>query len=106
MPYTCRADSGQFVVSAAGKRFNCRMGTKPAKSKVPSCICVTGMARGRSSPVRTSVNADRAEHTVASGAWNGGLMDEIMEGVKTSTLGLVGVSPGGVIRDVKRGKND
>jgi hypothetical protein len=52
------------------------------------------------------VNADKAEQTVASGAWKGGLMDEIMEGVKTRTLGLVGVSPGGVIREVRRGKND
>lgn len=45
------------------------------------------MESGRSSPSRTSVNAARAEHTVASGAWNGGLMDEMMDGVKTSTFG-------------------
>ena len=50
-------------------------------------MCVTGIPKGRSSPVRTSVNADNAEHTVASGAWKGGLMDEIIEGVKTRTLG-------------------
>lgn len=84
----------------------CRVGTKPAKSKVPNCICVTGIASGLSSPVKTSVNADRAEQTVASGAWKGGLMDEIMDGVKTRTLGVVGVSPGGVIRDVNSGRKD
>lgn len=45
------------------------------------------MARGRNSAVKTSVKAERAEHTVASGAWKGGLMEDIMEGVKTNTLG-------------------
>jgi hypothetical protein len=33
------------------------------------------------------VKADRAEQTVASGAWKGGFMDDVMEGVKTRTLG-------------------
>jgi hypothetical protein len=48
---------------------------------------VTGMASGRSSAARTSVNAERAEQTVASGAWKGGLMEEMIEGVKTRTFG-------------------
>lgn len=77
----------------------------PEKSKVPSWMCVTGMARGRSSAVSTSVNAESAEQTVASGAWNGGLMEEMMDGVKTSTLG-VAFSPWGVILDVRSGKKD
>jgi len=75
---------------------------------------VTGMASGRSSAVRTSVKAERAEQTVASGAWKGGLMDEMMEGVKTSTLGggVPGLSEeedddeGGPRRAVKRGRKD
>ena len=62
------------------------------------------MASGRSSAVRTSVNADRAEQMVASGAWKGGLMDDIMEGVKTRTLGGV-ESPLGLSRAVRRGRN-
>jgi hypothetical protein len=65
---------------------------------------VTGMSRGLSSAVRTSVKADKAEHTVASGAWNGGLIDEMIEGVKTRTLGGIHFSPMGFKRDVSRGK--
>jgi hypothetical protein len=66
---------------------------------------VTGMSRGLSSAVRTSVKADKAEHTVASGAWNGGLIDEMMEGVKTRTLGGIHFSPMGFKRDVSSGRN-
>lgn len=80
-------------------------GVKPEKSKVPSCMCVTGMSSGRSSAVRTSVKADSAEHTVASGAWKGGLMDEMMLGVKTRTLGGVHFSPTGCRRVVRSGRN-
>lgn len=53
--------------------------------------------------MRTSVKAERAEHTVASGAWKGGLMDEMMEGVKTRTLGGWNCSEG-PRRAVKRGR--
>lgn len=64
------------------------------------------MPSGRSSAVRTSVKADRAEQTVDSGAWKGGLMEEMMEGVKTRTLGL-GLScsdDGGPRRLVRSGR--
>lgn len=47
------------------------------------------MLNGLNSAVSTSVKALKAEHTVASGAWKGGLMEEMMEGVNTSTLGGV-----------------
>jgi hypothetical protein len=68
-------------------------------------MCVTGIPSGRSSAVRTSVKAERAEQTVASGAWNGGLIDEMMEGVKTRTLGLGrSLSEGGARRAVRRGR--
>lgn len=64
------------------------------------------------------MKADRAEHTVDSGAWKGGLMDEMMEGVNTRTLGLfapvcsplplppgcVGGAGRGVKRDVRSGR--
>lgn len=66
------------------------------------------------------MNAERAEHTVASGAWKGGLMEEMIEGVKTSTLGdgvsvtVLSLSPsllgveggggGGARRDVRSGR--
>lgn len=63
------------------------------------------MSRGRSSAVRTSVKADRAEQTVASGAWKGGLMEEMMEGVKTRTLGGTHFSPMGPSLDVSSGRN-
>jgi len=33
------------------------------------------------------VKADKAEQTVASGAWKGGLIELIIDGVKTRTLG-------------------
>lgn len=79
-------------------------GWKPEKSKVPSWTWVTGMPRGRSSAVRTSVKAERAEETVASGAWKGGLMEDMMDGVKTRTLGGVHFSPGGHRRLVRRGR--
>lgn len=82
-----------------------REGTKLEKSKVPSCMCVTGILRGRSSAVKTSVKAERAEHTVASGAWNGGLIEEIIEGVKTRTLGGIHFSPIGCRRDANSGRN-
>ncbi len=78
---------------------------KPEKSKVPSWICVTGMDNGRSSAARTSVKADRAEQTVASGAWNGGLIEEMMDGVKTITFGGVNFSAG-PRRAVRRGRKD
>lgn len=53
------------------------------------------------------MKADSAEHTVASGAWNGGLMEEMMDGVKTRTLGVADFSPYvGVIRDVRSGRKD
>jgi hypothetical protein len=52
-------------------------------------MCVTGIDNGRSSAVRTSVKALSAEQTVASGAWKGGLMEEMMDGVKTRTFGGV-----------------
>jgi hypothetical protein len=68
-------------------------------------MCVTGIPSGRSSAVSTSVNAERAEQTVASGAWNGGLMEEMMEGVKTRTLGLgLSLSEGGLRRAVRSGR--
>lgn len=60
---------------------------KLEKSNVPSWKCVTGIWRGLSSAAKTSVNAASAEHTVASGAWNGGLMEGIIDGVKTMTFG-------------------
>lgn len=63
------------------------------------------MSKGRSSAVNTSVKADRAEHTVASGAWNGGLIEEMMDGVNTSTFGGTGFSPIGVRREVSSGRN-
>lgn len=69
-------------------------------------MCVTGIARGRSSAVNTSVKADRAEQTVASGAWKGGLIEEMMDGVKTRTLGVADFSPEGVILLVSSGRND
>jgi hypothetical protein len=65
---------------------------------------VTGMSSGRSSAVRTSVKADRAEQTVASGAWKGGLMEEMMDGVKTRTLGGTHFSPTGLSLDVSSGR--
>jgi hypothetical protein len=61
------------------------------------------MARGRSSAVRTSVNAERAEQTVASGAWKGGLIEEMMDGVKTRTFGGWNFSAG-PRRAVRRGR--
>lgn len=77
-----------------------RAGAKPEKSKVPSWMCVTGIASGRSSAASTSVKAVSAEQTVDSGAWKGGFTDEMIDGVKTSTLGGVGVfSAGGVDED-------
>jgi hypothetical protein len=51
------------------------------------------------------VKAESAEHTVASGAWKGGLMDEMMEGVNTRTFGGTHFSPIGFRRDVRRGRN-
>lgn len=33
------------------------------------------------------MKAERAEQMVASGAWKGGLIEEMIEGVKTNTLG-------------------
>lgn len=62
------------------------------------------MASGRSSAVSTSVKAERAEQTVASGAWKGGLMDDIIDGVKTSTLGGHHFSPMGLRRAVSSGR--
>lgn len=62
------------------------------------------MSSGRSSAVRTSVKAERAEQTVASGAWKGGLMEEMMDGVKTRTLGGTHRSPMGLRREVSRGR--
>lgn len=50
------------------------------------------------------MKADRAEHTVASGAWNGGLMEEMMDGVKTRTLGGWNFSAG-LRRAVRSGRN-
>lgn len=51
-----------------------------------------------------------AEQTVASGAWKGGLMLDIMLGVKTRTFGVLGCAgfffSGGVRRDVRSGRND
>lgn len=95
-PYVFLAASGQVSVSAGGavrRPLGCwerrDAGVKPEKSNVPSCTCVTGMDNGLSSPARTSVKADRAEQTVASGAWKGGFMDDMMEGVKTRTFGGV-----------------
>lgn len=67
-------------------------------------MCVTGIERGRSSAVSTSVKAVKAEQTVASGAWNGGLMEEMIDGVKTSTFGGVCFSPTGCRRAVRRGR--
>ena len=117
-----------------GPRSGCGGGAvevevKGPKSNVPSCTCVTGMARGRNSAVSTSVNADSAEQTVASGAWKGGLIEDTMDGVNTRTLGVVGdasssslwlwgrcgcwcdgrgcdLAGGGVSRDVRSGRKD
>lgn len=55
--------------------------------------------------MRTSVKADRAEQTVASGAWNGGFSDEIIDGVKTRTFGFTGSSAVGRSLVVRSGKN-
>ena len=79
------------------------------------------------------MNADSAEQTVASGAWNGGLIEDTMDGVNTRTLGVDGDASssslwapwpwecgcadadedgrgcdwgGGVSRDVRRGRKD
>jgi hypothetical protein len=114
LPYACLAESGQGSDSASSgagrrpcgwRRRELAAGVKPAKSKVPSCMWVTGIPSGRSSAVRTSVKAESAEQTVASGAWNGGLMEEMMDGVRTRTLGLGrSLSPGGLSRAVRRGK--
>jgi hypothetical protein len=41
---------------------------------------------------------------IASEAWKGGLMEEIMEGVKTRTLGGTQRSPMGLRRDVRSGR--
>lgn len=49
------------------------------------------------------MKAERAEHTVASGAWKGGFMDEMTDGVKTSTLGG-DFSPADVSLAVRRGR--
>lgn len=69
-------------------------------------MCVTGISRGCNSAARTSVKAVSAEQTVASGAWKGGLMEEIMDGVNTRTFGGTHFSPIGWSRDVNSGKND
>lgn len=50
------------------------------------------------------MKADSAEHTVASGAWKGGLMDEMIEGVKTRTFGGSHFSPIGCSREVRSGR--
>lgn len=66
---------------------------------------MTGIPSGRSSAVSTSVKAARAEQTVASGAWKGGLMEEMMEGVKTRTFGDGrSLSVAGLRRVVRRGR--
>jgi hypothetical protein len=109
-PYVFLAASGQARVSAGGavsRPLGCckREGAKPEKSKVPSWMCVTGTDNGLSSPARTSVKADRAEQTVASGAWKGGLMDDMMEGVKTRTLGAGFPAPKELSFDVRSGRN-
>lgn len=54
--------------------------------------------------MRTSVKAESAEQTVASGAWKGGFMEEIMDGVKTRTLGGSHLSPTGCRREVRSGR--
>lgn len=107
-PYACLAPSGHSSVSSGFPAFidsACLAGMKPEKSNVPSCRCVTGMSRGRSSAVNTSVKAERAAHTVASGAWNGGLIDEMIDGVKTRTFGGIHFSPIGWRREVSSGRN-
>lgn len=67
-------------------------------------MCVTGMDKGRSSAVSTSVKAVKAEQTVASGAWKGGLIEDIIDGVKTNTFGGVCFSPTGRKRAVRSGR--
>lgn len=41
---------------------------------------------------------------MASGAWNGGLMEEMMDGVNTRTFGGIHFSPMGLRRDVSSGR--
>lgn len=50
------------------------------------------------------MKAESAEQTVASGAWKGGLMDEMMDGVKTRTLGIGRSLSAGPRRAVRRGR--
>lgn len=64
------------------------------------------------------MKAERAEQTVASAAWNGGLMEVMIDGVQTRTLGgeearLFGLgvvvallSAAAAARAVRRGRND
>lgn len=112
-PYVFLAASGQVSVSVGGavrRPLGCwerrDAGVKPEKSKVPSCTCVTGMDNGLSSPASTSVKADSAEQTVASGAWKGGFIDDMIEGVKTRTLGGGFSAPEDEVSlAVKRGRN-
>lgn len=112
-PYVFLAASGHVSVSVGGavrRPLGCwerrDAGVKLEKSKVPSWTCVTGMDNGLSSPARTSVNADRAEQTVASGAWNGGFIEDMIEGVKTRTFGCGFSAPEEEVSlAVRRGRN-
>lgn len=59
---------------------------KAATSKVPSLSCDTWTPRGLSSLRRVSENAVMAATEADSGAWKGGLREEMIEGVRTISL--------------------
>jgi hypothetical protein len=63
-------------------------GSKALRSKLPKCICTTGISSGASSAVKTSAKLVRAEVMDDSGRWKAGRREDIIEGVRSRTEGL------------------